>query len=78
MHYAYDYYDNETGECYALYELEEKFRSQFQSYGEFSDYIDKRYEQKCRVIYSPYERCRAAVYATGNRWAIENFNATHN
>lgn len=27
---------------------------------------------------SPYERTRAAVYATGNRWAIENFEATHN
>lgn len=27
---------------------------------------------------SPYERTRAAVYATGNKWAIENFNATHN
>lgn len=27
---------------------------------------------------SPYERTRAAVYATGNRWAIENWNATHN
>lgn len=26
----------------------------------------------------PYERARAAVYATGNRWAIENWNATHN
>ena len=25
----------------------------------------------------PYERTRAAVYAAGNRWAIENFNATH-
>lgn len=25
----------------------------------------------------PYERARAAVMATGNRWAIENFNATH-
>lgn len=24
-----------------------------------------------------YERRRAAVYATGNRWAIENWNATH-
>lgn len=24
-----------------------------------------------------YERCRNAVYATGNRWAIENFHATH-
>ena len=26
---------------------------------------------------TPYERCRNSVYATGNRWAIENFNATH-
>ena len=29
------------------------------------------------VMQSPQERTRAAVYATGNRWAIENFNATH-
>lgn len=27
---------------------------------------------------SPQEKTRAAVYATGNRWAIENFNASHN
>lgn len=27
---------------------------------------------------TPYDRTRAAVYATGNKWAIENFNATHN
>lgn len=26
---------------------------------------------------SPFERTRSAVYATGNRWAIANFNATH-
>lgn len=26
---------------------------------------------------SPYERTRAMVYASGNKWAIENFNATH-
>lgn len=26
---------------------------------------------------SPYERTKAMVYATGNRWAIENFHATH-
>jgi hypothetical protein len=26
---------------------------------------------------TPYERTRATVYATGNKWAIENFNATH-
>jgi hypothetical protein len=27
---------------------------------------------------SPYERTRAQVYATGNKWAIENFESTHN
>lgn len=27
---------------------------------------------------SHYERTRAQVYATGNKWAIENFEATHN
>lgn len=26
---------------------------------------------------SPYERTRARVAATGNRWAMENFIATH-
>lgn len=26
---------------------------------------------------SPYERAKARVYATGNKWAIENWNATH-
>lgn len=26
---------------------------------------------------SVYERTRAMVYATGNKWAIENFEATH-
>ena len=30
-----------------------------------------------RYIETPQERTRRAVYATGNRWAIENFNATH-
>lgn len=26
---------------------------------------------------TPYEKTRAQVYATGNKWAIENFEATH-
>ena len=26
---------------------------------------------------TPQERTRAAVYATGNKWAIENYEATH-
>lgn len=36
----------------------------------FEDYYDGRKP-------TPYERTRAQVYATGNKWAIENFNATH-
>lgn len=27
---------------------------------------------------TPYEKTKADVYATGNKWAIENFEATHN
>jgi len=27
---------------------------------------------------TPQERTRAKVQATGNKWAMENFNATHN
>lgn len=30
-----------------------------------------------KMVMSPYERTRAQVYATENKWAIENFNATH-
>ena len=28
-------------------------------------------------LLSPYERTRAQVTAAGNKWAIENFSATH-
>lgn len=37
----------------------------------------KECDSRDKYIESPYERARNAVYATGNRWAIENFNATH-
>lgn len=30
-----------------------------------------------RYIESPFERAQSRVYTTGNRWAIENWNATH-
>ena len=30
-----------------------------------------------RTVGSLYERTKAQVYATGNKWAIENFHATH-
>ena len=44
--------------------------------------IDKVDNSDCAVTkpphrMSPYERTRALVYSTGNKWAIENFNATH-
>lgn len=29
------------------------------------------------VRHTPYDRAKAAVYRTGNRWATENFHATH-
>lgn len=38
----------------------------------------KETDSKDKYIESPQERTRRAVYATGNKWAIENFNATHN
>lgn len=41
----------------------------------YEDYTERKVVRPMRM--SPYERTRAAVYATGNKWAIENFNATH-
>jgi len=39
-------------------------------------------EEKQRIIeertgITPYERTKAKVYATGNRWQIENFEAVN-
>ena len=42
-----------------------------------SEYIPERRVSHARRIPTPYERTRAEVYATGNRWQIENFEATH-
>lgn len=42
---------------------------------EYSDLLRK---QSLTVhIQTPQERTRAQVMATGNKWAIENYNATH-
>lgn len=46
---------------------------------------DRCYCEKCKCetdsrdkyIESPFERNERRVYATGNRWAIENWRATH-
>ena len=41
---------------------------------EINDLINKEVKRKL----TPYERTKRQVYATGNKYAIENFNATHN
>lgn len=75
--YKYTYKDKETGKEFSLSELEGKHLQDFDSYSAFSAFLDEHYEEKRETILTPYERARSAVYATGNRWAIENFNATH-
>lgn len=49
--------------------------------GECEDYRCADYEADYSYISgrrpSAYERTKARVYATGNKWAIENFHATH-
>ena len=38
---------------------------------------DLRNDYRVTRTNNPFTRTRNAVYATGNKWAIENFNATH-
>jgi hypothetical protein len=38
--------------------------------------IDKQMKKETSRM-SAYEKTKAEVYATGNKWAIENFHATH-
>lgn len=45
--------------------------------GTICEAYEKRPERSYRPRMSAYERTKAAVYATGNKWAIENFHATH-
>ena len=77
MGYSYSYVNKSTGKEFSLYELEKLHRAEFSTYGAFSEWLDHNFTEQCRMIQSPYERTRATVYATGNKWAIENFNATH-
>ena len=37
----------------------------------------KKRQKVTKTTGSLYERTKAQVYATGNKWAIENFHATH-
>lgn len=40
--------------------------------------IEEALDSLPRGALTPQERARIAVAATGNKWAMENFNATHN
>lgn len=40
-------------------------------------YENKKRQSSYHRPASHYERTKAMVYATGNKWAIENFEATH-
>lgn len=67
----------ETNEEVNELDIYEKYRKNFTTYDEFENWRDENFIERTIWIESPYERTRASVYATGNRWAIENFNATH-
>ena len=58
-------------------EREEELDNRNARYDKSTDYPDSHVREK-RSRHDPYSRTKAAVYTTGNRWAIENFEATHN
>jgi hypothetical protein len=60
------------------------YNSLFGIYVDTDDYKKNNDDEKKEVTKgntrknpSPYEKTKNEVYATGNKWAIENFNATH-
>lgn len=71
------YIDKKTNEKFGRYELYEKTRKNFKTDEEWEKWVQENYDEKEIFVESPYERTRNMVYATGNKWAIENFNATH-
>lgn len=62
---------------YNFKQLTDLFRSNFETYQQFSEWVNENFEEQSYYTQSPQERTRNYVYATGNKWAIENFNATH-
>lgn len=63
-----DVYD--AGYCKGYYKGKEEAEENYAR-------LKEREQETHSRTMSPYERTRNAVYATGNKWAIENFNATH-
>lgn len=50
------------------------------TFDEFKQASEKIFieQEFCTKPMSPYDRTSSKVYATGNKWAKENFDATHN
>lgn len=73
------YFTNKkTNETISYYELKERYQNNFATWQEFMDWTEKNFDEEQRYFDTPYERARNYVYATGNKWAIENWNSTHN
>lgn len=80
MKYKLTVYDKDGSITYE-FDKAEQIIKQLENLRLFEIEEERREEEAKKehtVRLSPYERTRRAVYATGNRWAIENFNATHN
>jgi hypothetical protein len=59
----------------AVWTLREALEAAYKAGAESTRREDAKPTRRPRA--TPYERTRAAVYATGNKYAIENFHATH-
>jgi len=59
----------------AVWVLREALEAAYKAGAESTRMEDTKPTRRPRA--TPYERTRAAVYATGNKYAIENFHATH-
>ena len=72
------YIHKETKEEFTTSRLFIEHREDFETMEEYNKWVEENFEEREKFVGTPYERTRAMVYATNNRWAIENFNATHN
>ena len=70
--------NKETKEQISYNTLKERYALNFDTYAEFMAWVEQNFDEYEKIIETPYEATRNSVYATGNKWAIENFNNTHN
>lgn len=71
------YISKQTGEKMSYSKLYDETMNNFETYNDWNNWVKENFEEREIFVESPYERTRRAVYSTGNKWAIENFNATH-